>query len=91
MSGLYLRSLSSRQAALGGPIERPTLFVVFVPFVVKTRKLRASPCPRAFYEPFRRQVPFVEADVTEADLHEQQVRVGDVSVAFPRIVRLMPE
>jgi hypothetical protein len=34
MSGLYLRSLSSRQAAFGGPIERPTLFVIFVIFVV---------------------------------------------------------
>jgi hypothetical protein len=31
--GLYLRLLSSRRAAYGGPIERPTRFVIFVFFV----------------------------------------------------------
>ena len=35
--GLYLRSRTSRQAALGGPIERQTFgpFVIFAFFVVK--------------------------------------------------------
>jgi hypothetical protein len=34
-SGLYLRSRTSRQAAFGGPIERPRFFQFFVVFVVK--------------------------------------------------------
>jgi len=35
-SGLYLRPSASRQAAFGGPIERPPTFVIFVSFVVQT-------------------------------------------------------
>jgi hypothetical protein len=34
IGGLYLRSRTSRQAALGGQSNRPHLFVIFVAFVI---------------------------------------------------------
>ena len=45
IGGLYLRFLTSRRAAVGGPIERlPSCSSC--PSWLEKSKLRASPCPR---------------------------------------------